>query len=168
MLSENVKIIMLRAPVADCFNGDPLMAAVGVANYRKCTFVVSMGVNTGTTGRVKMLAYAADVSAGTNKTEVGYWMRTGTGSAPDTLGALTRVEAGATAAIAAANCVATQHIIEVDVEEAKKLQEAAGFAFNGIALQCDETVDDPIVGSVLCILSEPRNAGATMPIVTIA
>lgn len=168
MLSENVKIIQLRAPVADAFNGDPLMAAVGVANYRKCTFIVNMGVNTAGAGRVKFLAFGADVAAGTNKTEIGFWQRTGTGSAPDTLGALTRVEAGASAAVAAANCVATQHIIEVDVEEAKKAQEAAGFAFNGIALQVDETVDDPIVGSVTCILSEPRNAGATMPIVTIA
>lgn len=168
MLSENVKIIMLRAPVADAFNGDPLMAAVGCANYRKCTFVVSMGVNTAGTGRVKFLAFGADVSAGTNKTEIGCWVRTGTGSAPDTLSALVRAEAGAAVSQAAAACVATQHIIEVDVEEAKKAQEAAGFAFNGIALQVDETVDDPIVGSVLCILSEPRNAGATMPIVTIA
>ena len=168
MLSENVKIIMLRAPVADCFNGDPLCAAVGVANYRKCTFVVPMGVNTGTTGRVKFLTYGTDVSAGTNKTEVGHYQRTGTGSTPDTLSAPVRAEAGAAISQAAAACVGTQHIVEVDVAEAKKAQEAAGFAFNGIALQVDETVDDPIVGSVLCILSEPRNSGSTMPIVTIA
>ena len=168
MLSENVKIIMLRAPIADCFNGDPLLAAVGCANYRKCTFVISMGANTGGTGRVKFVAYGADVSAGTNKTAIGYWQRTGTGSAPDTLGALTRVEAGAEVAVAAANCVGTQHLVEIDVAEAKKAQEAAGFAFNGVALLMDETVDDPIVGSALCILSEPRNCGSTMPIVTIA
>lgn len=163
MLSEKVKIIQVRAPVADAFNGDPICTPVNVGDYRKVTFVVGMGVNTGGTGRVKFVTYAVDVAAGTNATATGHWLRTGTGSSADTLSAPVRVEAGAEAPVLAANCVATQHIIEVDVDEAKKLQEAAGYTFRGVAIKCDETVDDPIAGAVYAILSEPRNAGATLP-----
>jgi len=168
MLSENVKIRQLKAPVADFANGSPDTAVIGVGNAKWATFVVLVGVNAGA-GDLKPIAKVCAVNAKTNAQAVGGWLRQGTGSAPDTLAAAVRQEAGAEVNIATANVVATQHILEVDVEEARNVWTTAGYAGTlGLYLTLTETQGDAIVGAVLCILSGSRSQGETLPVTVLA
>ena len=168
MLSEKNKIRLLRAPVADFANGSPDTAVIGVGNARWATFVISIGVNAGA-GDLKPIVKVCAVNAKTNAQAVGGWLRQGTGSAPDTISDLVRQEAGAEVNIATANCVATQHVIEVNVAEARNVWTAAGYTGTlGLYLTLTETQGDAMVGSVLCILSEGRYDGGTLPVTVIA
>ena len=168
MLSEKNKIRLLRAPVADFANGSPDTAVIGVGNARWATFVISIGVNAGA-GDLKPITKVCAVNAKTNAQAVGGWLRQGTGSAPDTISDLVRQEAGAEVNIATANCVATQHVIEVNVAEARNVWTAAGYTGTlGLYLTLTETQGDAMVGSVLCILSEGRYDGGTLPVTVIA
>ena len=168
MLSENVKIRQLLAPVADFQTGSPDTAVIGVGDAKWATFIILMGVNAGA-GDCKPIAKVCAVNAKTNAQAVGGWLRQGTGSAPDTLALPVRQEAGAEVNIATANCVATQHILEVDVEEARRVWTAAGYTGTlGLYLTPTETQGDAIVGAVLCILSKVRYTGGTLPTTVIA
>ena len=168
MLSEKNKIRMLTAPVADFANGSPDTAVVGVGNARWATFVVLIGVNAGA-GDLKPIVKTCAVNAKTNAQAVGGWLRQGTGSAPDTIAAPVRQEADAEVNIATASCVATQHVIEVDVAEARNVWTTAGYTGTlGLYLTLTETQGDAMVGAVMCILSESRFDGGTLPVTILA
>ena len=168
MLSEKNKIRMLTAPVADFANGSPDTAVIGVADASWATFVVLIGVNAGI-GDLKPIAKVCAVNAKTNAQAVGGWLRQGTGSAPDTLALPVRQEVGAEVNIAAANCVATQHILEVNVQEARQVWKAAGYTGTlGLYLTLTETQGDAMVGAVMCILSGERFQGGTLPVTVLA
>ena len=168
MLSEKNKIRLLRAPVADFANGSPDTAVIGVGNARWATFVVLIGVNAGA-GDLKPIVKVCAVNAKTNAQAVGGWLRQGTGSAPDTISDLVRQEAGAEVNIATANCVATQHVIEVNVAEARNVWTAAGYTGTlGLYLTLTETQGDAMVGGVTCVLSGERFHGGTLPTTIIA
>lgn len=162
MLSENVKIVQVLAPVADFANGHPDTAVIGVGGFKWATFVVNMGVNTGGTGRITVTVKATDVNAKTHSDSVGHWYRVGTATTPGIESvALTRVEAGAEVSLAAAACATNQAVYEVDVEEARKELGDTGYTLNGLYLNVHEDVNDPVVGSVTCILSQARFQGGT-------
>ena len=168
MLSENVKIRQLVAPVADFANGSPDTAVIGVGEAKWATFIINVGVNAGA-GDLKPISKVCAVNAKTNAQAVGGWLRQGTGSAPDTLALPVRQEPGAEVNIAAANCVATQHILEVNVAEARNVWGAAGYNGTlGLYLTLTETQGDAMVGGVTCVLSGERFHGGTLPTTIIA
>ena len=168
MLSEHVKIRQLTAPAADFANGSPDTAVIGVGNARWATFIINIGVAAGA-GDLKPIAKVCAVNAKTNAQSVGGWLRQGTGSAPDTIAAPVRQETGSEVNIAAANCVATQHVLEVNVEEARNVWTTAGYTGTlGLYLTLTETQGDAMVGGVTCILSESRFDGGTLPVTILA
>jgi hypothetical protein len=158
MKQQDVKIVQVLAPLADRFNGSPDTKVVQIATYSECLFIINMGANTGAAGRIKIYAFAdrninSEIAAKYHKQAIGYWYRAGSGSAPDTEGAWTRVEAGAEVTLAAAKCVNTQCLVAVSPVEASAIMQAAGYEGGAVHLNLNEAVDDPIVGSVTCVLA---------------
>ena len=165
MLSQNQKIVMVKAPVADCYAAGS-SDIVDVRLYQHLTFVALMGV-AGGADRITFTVDACDDNGPTNTAQCPLYYRIGSGSLPDTLAALTHQETAATGtgSLLAAACVATQHIIEVEVSDLLKVgvDAATAFVTAGARLTWATSAAGGIVGAVLAILSKPRIADDTMP-----
>lgn len=156
------KVLQLKAPIADAFDTQLIVGPVDTHGYDQAMFLINLGVATGGTARGKVYAYGVDVAAGTHKQAIGYWIRCGSGDAPDTEGTWTRYEAGAELTTLAANNHGTQWLVAVDIVEAEAVVSAAGYTCTGVELIITESVNDPVVGSASVILHPVFNKDTQM------
>lgn len=133
-------------PVADAFAGTINSDVVNMANWGKCTFIVYYGV--GTTGTVTFTVESCDDATPTTTQAVVFHSRTITTG--DTPGALTaRANTGYTTTAGSSQI----QIIEVRNEA---LTFLGANAYSWVRLHGVESVNDPILGGICAMLSEPR------------
>ena len=163
--SQQHKIVQVLAPVADAYAAGS-SDIVDMQHYRYCTFVALMGV-AGGADRITFTVDACSNNVAGVTAQSNLYYRHGTGSTPDTLSALVYQTTPATGStqLLAANCVATQHIIEVDAEDLELAGTTAATAFiaTGCRLTWATSAAGGIVGGVLAILSMGRWSEDTMP-----
>lgn len=158
MLSEQVKILQLSPPAADRFSGTVTSQVVNMSQYRKCTFVIEAGVNTSSIGRIAPQVQACSrYDSATSVSPVTCSVQKGTNwTYGDTLAAASAVVvSGVNATSAPAAFQNTVLVIECNADQVRAAGSDGGFTPVGVRLVTSEVVDSPIVGSVLCILSEP-------------
>ena len=151
--SEVNKIVSGLIPVADCFATGVETDIVNMENYKKCTFLVYTGATSTGSTVITVNAGASSTGAATAiafkyRTQVAQTNATTTGG--DIPGALT--DATSTGFTTTISKVGGIYIIEVDASTVA----AAGTNFDHCKLDADESVNSPITGCVLAILSEPR------------
>lgn len=157
--SESNKIVNSLIPVADAFTGTKNTDIIDLEGYKKCTFVVITGATS--TGSTTITVNAGASSTGAS-TAIIYRYRTmiaGTppAAASDVPSALT--VAGTGGFTTTISKPGGMYIIEVDAA----VVADAGTDYDHVKLTLTESVDEPITGSVLAILSEPRNPQGVLP-----
>jgi len=139
-------IVTGLAPVADAFAGATVNSdAIDMKNYNHATFLVWKGV--GTTGTSVVTVEACADAALTSPTQIPFTYRRKQDS-DDIWGALTAVTVPATGFTTTAGS-AEMYAIEVN---------AADLGAYGpfVRLDMAESANDPVLGGILVILSEPR------------
>lgn len=149
LISENIKPVIGKAPVADIFNGDPVSDYVNGGLYGKIQFLLTKGV--GTTGTATLTVLCSATNAGSSTTAIAFKYRVSTDG--DSFGDVTAATTSGFTTTAGSN---QMYLIEVDAAD---LTEDKPF----VALKMTETVDDPCVGAVSILLANPRYAGNSMP-----
>lgn len=150
IFSERHKLVTGLAPVADAFSGTVGSDVINCKNYQKVTFVVYKGV--GATGTATITVEACDDVTPTNTTAIPFRYRDQQDS-DNVTGALT---AATTAGFTTTAGSAEMYIVEVDVAELG----TEGYGY--VRLKSVEVVDSPVLGGILCILSEPRYGKSVM------
>jgi hypothetical protein len=130
-------------PVADFFSGTVYSDILSMENHNHITFVVYKGV--GTTGTSTITVEACDDTSGSNVSAVPFNYRAITSG--DTHGAFTAATSTGFVTTAGSSQL---YAIEVDAEALA----ASGYAY--IRLKAVESVDSPVLGGILAIMSEPK------------
>ena len=132
-------------PVADAFAGTVYSDVISMKNHNHVTFIYYKGVSTGGTANGTITVEACSTNAAAAVSAIPFNYRAITTG--DTHGDIT-----AAAATGFVTSVGSSQIyaIEVDVEALL----ASGYEY--IRLKAVEDSNDPVVGCVLAILSEPR------------
>ncbi len=147
---SNHHIVNGLYPVADAFDGDPTTDYVSLENYRKATFLIHTGDATGGTADGVVTVNAASAAAGTGAGAVAFNYRECLSSTSvDTWGARTAAAAAGFAMTAGDN---RMYAVEITAAEVEALDPGNSF----VSLTVTEDTDDPIVGGIICILSDPR------------
>lgn len=154
--SEVNKIVSGLIPVVDCFATGVETDIVNMENYKKCTFLVYTGATSTGSTVITVNAGASSTGAATAiafkyRTQVAQTNATTTGG--DIPGALT--DATSTGFTTTISKVGGIYIIEVDASTVLAAS-TTGVSFDHCKLDADESVNSPITGCVLAILSEPR------------
>lgn len=137
-------------PVADMINVSCVTDYINLRDYRRITFLITTGVSTGGTSNATVTLAAATDNAGAGATTLGFRYKVCASSTTvDTWGASTVATATGFSMTAASNY---KYIVEVLVEELQAALAGAKFC----ALTCTEVTNDPIVGAIEILLSEPR------------
>ncbi len=153
MLSEKLKFVKLLAPAADAFNTDPASDVISLANAEALTALVAH--KGGTTGKAKIQFQACSANDGSGAEAVVFSYRKMTTGDSDVMGAITNV----TDASVGVETVATEDtLIECYIRAA---QLPAGKPF--VRVKLTETANDPVVASVVGILSGLRYQGSDQP-----
>lgn len=161
--SEYNKVVSGIIPVADAFGSTGNSDIVNMENYKKCTFIVYSGATSTGSATYTVLAGTTNASASTAitfkyRTQVAQTDATSTGG--DIPSALT--DATTTGFINTISKVGAVYIIEVD----DSTVAAAGTNYDHVKLHYVESVNQPITGCVLAILSEPRYPQAILQTAT--
>lgn len=129
--------------VADAFSGTVYSDIISMKNNNHITFLIHKGV--GTTGTSAITVEACDDVSASNSSAIPFSYRAITSG--DTHGALTAVAStGFTTSAGSSQLYA----IEVDAEALA----ASGYQY--IRLKAVESANDPVLGGIIAILSEPR------------
>lgn len=151
----NHHVISGLYPVADAFATSATTDYVSLKDYRRATWFVHTGDATGGTANGVITILAASDAAGTGAGAVAFKSRTCASSTTvDAWGALTDRAAAGFAMTAGDNYV---YMAEVTADQV----EGADPGNPWVALKVTEDTNDPIVASVICILSEPRHGTGT-------
>ncbi len=140
-------------PVADAF---ATTGSTGVSDwyslkdYRRISFLIITGVATGGTANGTVTVNAATSAAGAGSVTMPFRYKVCASSTTvDTWGASTVAAAAGFSMTAASNYM---YLVEVLVEEAQAALATASF----VQLVVTESSDDPVVATIIAILSEPR------------
>ena len=154
-------VINGAVPVADAFATSLTTDYISLANYRRATFIIHTGNATSGTADGTVTILQSTVAAGTSSTTVPFRYRVSASSTTvDTWGASTAAVAAGFSMTAGDNYI---YMVEVTAEDLEAT--SAGKYF--VACKVTEVTDDPVVSSILCILSEPRFPGK-VPVQAIA
>lgn len=157
---ENHHIVAGLYPVADVFDGTKHTDIVCLKNYNKATFLIICGDSTGGASDGVITVSACDDAAATNAVAMAFKYRTCASSVTvDTWSALTDATDAGFAMNGADNYMYAIEIEAVDVIAAGQ-GDATPHDADWVRLTHTEDTDDPVVGTVICILSEPRYPGA--------
>lgn len=153
-LIENARFVNALAPVADAFASTVYPAGINLANYEDLTFVVQKGV--GATGTSTIQVVAGDDASPANESAIPFNYR----RIPSD-----NITPGAVTAATSAGFVTTAgssdaYVIEINA----KALAASGYKY--AHLKMVESVNDPVLGSVLAIATGPRFADSTVDIVS--
>lgn len=157
MAIRDLKILQLKAPVADCFAGVVQTDPVNLRLYNDPAFVLGLGANAGT-ARIKVEAFVVDASAQNiwaQSAAIPVSARQGSPSAPDTEGVLTNWSSGVELSAVAGNTADTQWVIYTKSADAGAAARAGGFTPEGIAIKVTELVDATLTGGIWAI-AEPK------------
>lgn len=149
MFSEEANFRVAIAASADLYNGDPTSDYFDMSEYEEIAFVVHHG--NGATGRATYTVAGASDNSGTGAEDIGYRYRAHGATAA--VGDLTEVAAAGYTIAAGANQLV---VIEV---KADQLPDGKQF----VALTATETVDSPVPGSVLAVMTKPRHTDGNPP-----
>ena len=137
-------------PKADAFDTSMTTDWISLANYGRITFFVHTGNATSDTANGTITLLASASSTGSSTTALAFKYRVcASSTSVDTWGALTDATSSGFSMTAGDNYLYEVEILADEVEA-----QAAGKKF--VALKVTESSNDPIVGAVLGILSEPR------------
>ena len=151
LVIEDNQIVNLVVPVADIFAGDLTTDEVNMKAYNHAAFLVVQGVNGGdhTTFTVESCSDAS----GSDNTAIGFNYSSTTGNAAltdrDVWAANTKATASGFITTNSAN--SRSFILEIDADDL-----VDGHEF--VRMVATESGSTGIIGSVICILSEPRFA----------
>lgn len=149
LISERIKIVKGLDPVADAFAGTVTSDVVNLGLYGRVCFIVHKGV--GTTGTSTLTVQASAANDGATPTAIAFkYRRIATG---DTAGDVTDA--------AAAGFTTTAGSSEVYLIEVKAADCPDGKPW--VHLKAVEVANDPVVGSILVVLGDPRYAGDDLP-----
>lgn len=131
-----------QAAYEDLFNGDPSTDIVNLSNYDKATWVIQKAA--GATGTATITVESCDDTTPSNTTAIGfdYWVCT----SGDTFGDKQTATSTGFTTTAGANQV---YAIEVNSSELDSTDKYA-------RLTLTEDTNDPVDGTVTCIMSGPR------------
>lgn len=147
---ENLIIMGLQA-VADAFAGTVSSDVIDCAEAGRATFIRHQGA--GATGTSTLTVEACDDTVPTSTTAIAFKSkRVANTASSDVPGALTTRAAAGFDTTAGAN---QMYIIEVD----PALVRDAGYRY--VRLKNVEVVDSPVLGGILCVLSQLRHEQAT-------
>jgi hypothetical protein len=156
ILTQNTHIIPVKAAVADAFAGTLNTDIINMKNAKRCTFLMHWGV--GATGTTVVTVDACDDVIASNTTAIAFnYKRLNAAADPateDTWGALTAATASGFTTIAGSY---QMYAIEIDAA----VVAATGYGF--VRLTCTESVDNPLLGGVIAILSGLRFKGEALP-----
>lgn len=151
MLSEKNAIVSLLGPTAD-YNGSALTSdAVSMENYDELTILLCH--KGGTTGLSQITLNASTNASQGSAEAIPFKYRRKTTGASAVWGAITAATAAGIATVAAEDT-----IIEIYVKSSE-LPETKMF----VSLHGAETVNDPVAGAVIGILSSSRYSGTDQP-----
>ena len=149
-LSEDTKIINGLAPSADLFDSDPATDVVSMKHYDRLAFML---IGVATTGTAVVTVEECDNFTPSNSTAIAFSVRKNDAFATDTLGADVAVSA---AGYTTPTSATFMHIIEV-----KGATLTDGFP--NVRVVCTEGVDAAVIGTVVCLGSDAKYFGSTLP-----
>lgn len=148
-------------PIADAFDTSKTSDFVSMSNYRRLTGIIHTGVATGGTANGTVTVLASAVAAGSSTTAIPFKYRVcASSTSVDTWGAMTDATASGFSMTAGSNYMYEIEVAAEDVEF-----NAAGKPF--VAIKVTESTNDPVVGGIILILSDPRYLQA-VPVTAIA
>lgn len=154
-------VVLGLEPKADRFDTSATTDFISLANYGRITFVIATGNSTSDTSNGTVTLVCSAAAGGTSTSALAFKYRVcASSSTVDTWGALTDATTSGFSMTAGDNYHYSCEVTADSVEA-----QAAGKYF--VALRVTEVTNDPIVGAVLAILSEPRFPQA-VPVTAIA
>ncbi len=154
IFSERNFINVGLAPAADSLSGTVSSDIVNTKLYDHVTFILNRGV--GASGTTVLTVEACSDNSGTGAEAIPFKSREGANTGVD-LGELTQRAAAGYTTAAGSN--------QIDVIEVEAADTPDGKPF--VRLTAVEAVDDPVVASILTLLSDASYEEAVMPDATI-
>jgi hypothetical protein len=151
---ENFRFVNALAPVADAFAGTVYPTGFNMKDAGRIAWLVVKGV--GTTGTSTVTVLAGDTTSPQTETAVEFTYRR-IAANNTTIGAVT---AATTAGFVTTAGTGDMYIVEID---SRKLA-ASGYAYAHLKLV--ESVDSPVLGTVIAIATDLRFADATSDVVS--
>ena len=142
-MKEFNHVVNALVPVADAFAGTKYTDIINMKDFNHIQFVIQKAA--GAVGTSTITVEACDDVVPTNVVAIPFKYQACTTG--DTFGALTTAEATGFATTAGANQL---YKIEVDSDALA----ASGYGY--IRLKAVEVVDDPVLGGIIAVLTEPR------------
>ena len=142
-MKEFNHVVNALVPVADAFAGTKYTDIINMKDFSHIQFVIQKAA--GAVGTSTITVEACDDVVPTNVVAIPFKYQACTTG--DTFGALTTAEATGFATTAGANQL---YKIEVDSDALA----ASGYGY--IRLKAVEVVDDPVLGGIIAVLTEPR------------
>ena len=132
--------------VADAFSGTVYSDILNMSGHGHCTFIVHKGV--GATGTSTITVEACDDTSGSNVSAVPFFYKKYVGS-DDVPGALTKATTAGFTTTAGSSQL---YLIEV------RDRDLASSGYKYVRLKAVEVVDSPVLGGIIAVLSQPRQA----------
>jgi len=142
-MNINYHVVNALAPVADAFAGTVYTAPINMESFHHVSFIIQTGV--GATGTSTITVLASDDISRTHTTAIPFNYQECVSG--DTFGATIAATTAGFTTTAGSN---KMYKIEVDN------QALASTGYGYIALKAVEVVNDPVLGGVLAVLTEPR------------
>jgi hypothetical protein len=149
--SEHNHVVKGIDAVADAFAGTVRTDVVSMKKHNKCTFLIHKGV--GATGTSTITVNACDDFTPSNRTAIPFRYRRCANSA-DLQGALTAATSAGVLTTAGSSEI---YVVEVLAED------LGNTGYPNVELTMVESVDSPVLGGIIIVLSEPTFAQAVQP-----
>lgn len=146
---EHVHVVAGLSPSADRYNSDPASDVVNMKNFEKAVFIVHQAKNaTSTAGTATIKPQAVSSVAASNAEDIAFKYSKKTTGADDTMGTIAAVLAATGGFTTTAN-EDTIYVVEVDASDLPAAKQY-------VQLKITEVVNAPVIGSVICLLLNPR------------
>ena len=136
-------VVNALAPVADAFSGTVYTDIINMKDFGHISFIVQTGV--GTTGTSTITVEACDDVSASNSSAVAFIYQECTSG--DTFGVRTKATTAGFTTTAGSN---KMYKIEIDSDALA----ASGYGY--IRLKAVEVVNDPVLGGIIAVLTEPK------------
>ncbi len=151
---ENCKIVPAMAPSADIYADNTKTEVIDMTNYERCTFLLYQKTSTSNTGKATITVEKCDDATPSNSKAIAFnYRKNESAGTADTLGDLTAATASGFSTTANKTAV---YVVEVRAD-----QLSADYPY--VRLVCTEATNDPVIGSIVAILSGAKKQGATLP-----
>ncbi len=152
LMSQNCLVLNGIPPVADFNDGEVFSDIVNVANWGHASWVIYKGIGATGVGKIFFEPCSTNAAAATGSYVPGKVRALTNVTAGNTYGAVEDVLTTGYTLTAGTNQL---YIAELNTDE------LAESGYKWVRLMMQEPTNDPVTGAILCILSEPRYAGAS-------